>query len=160
MVRSALLGWAAGARSSLGPGAPTITGGRGPLVRTGAAFAVAGEVIADKLPTAPSRLEHGGPLIRAAGGAAGATMLAARDHARPLVPVIAGAVGGLAGTYGGVAWRAWAAGRMPDWRAAVAEDAVALALAAIACAPGTPGPGARRVTPDARFGGPGFLRVQ
>ena len=39
VVRSALLGWAAGARSSLGPGAPTLTSGRGPVVRAGAAFA-------------------------------------------------------------------------------------------------------------------------
>ncbi|WP_456823968.1 hypothetical protein [Cellulomonas sp. P5_E12] len=138
VVRSALLGWAAGARSSLGPGAPTITGGRGPLVRTGAALGVVGELIGDKLPTAPSRLERGGALTRAASGAIGASMLAARDHARPLVPALAGTVGGLAGTYGGAAWRAWAVGRMPAWRAAVAEDAVALTLAALACAPGRP----------------------
>ena len=138
VLRSALLGWAAGARSSLGPGAPTLTGGRGPLVRAGSAFAVVGELVADKLPSAPSRLEHGGALIRAGAGATGATMLAARDHARPLLPVLAGAVGGLAGTYGGAAWRAWADGRIPAWQAAVAEDALALTLAAIACGPGRP----------------------
>ncbi|WP_456845804.1 hypothetical protein [Cellulomonas sp. P5_C6] len=136
--RCLLLGWAAGARSALGPGAPTITGGARPAVRAGAALGVVGELVADKLPTAPSRLEHGGAWVRAGSGLIGATMLATRDHASPVVPALAGAVGGLAGAFGGAAWRGWAAGRMPALLAAVAEDAVALAAAAIACAPGRP----------------------
>ncbi|MET0789607.1 MAG: hypothetical protein ABWY33_10225 [Cellulomonas sp.] len=138
LLRSLLLGWAAGARASLGPGAPTLTGGSRRAVRAGAALAVVGELVGDKLPTAPSRLEHGGGPTRAASGAIGASMLAARDHARPLVPALVGAVGGLAGAYGGAAWRAWAVDRLPAWQAAVAEDAVALTAAAIACAPGRP----------------------
>jgi len=138
LVRSLLLGWAAGARSSLGPGAPTITGGGRLVVRLGAASAVVGELVADKLPVAGSRLAHGGGPARAASGATGASMLAARDHARPVLPALAGAVGGLAGAYGGAAWRTWAVGRLPDWQAALAEDALALTAAAIACAPGRP----------------------
>ena len=105
-----------------------------------------GEVVADKLPIAPSRLEHGGAVLRAASGLVGATVLAARAGARPLAPAVAGAVGGLAGAYGGAAWRSWAVGRLPDWQAALAEDAVALTAAAIACSP--------------RFGAPGVGQVQ
>ena len=151
LARSLLLGWAAGARASLGPAGPTITGGRGPVVRAGAALAVVGEIVGDKLPTAPSRLAHGGGLIRAASGAIGASMLAARDDAHPVLPVLAGAVGGLAGAYGGAAWRSWAVGRVPDWQAAVAEDVVALTAAAIACLLGPP---------VGRFGAPGVGQVQ
>ncbi len=36
----------------------------------------------------------------------------------------------------GRAWRRWAIGRMPDWQAALLEDAVALGAAAVACLPG------------------------
>lgn len=146
VARSALLGWAAGARASLGPAAPTITGARRPVVRAVAALGVVGELIGDKLPAAPSRLDHGGGVVRAASGAIGASMLAARGRVHPAVPALAGALGGLAGAYGGAAWRAWAAGRLPDWQAAVAEDVVALTAAAIAC--------------GARFGAPGVGQVQ
>ena len=146
LVRSLLLGWAAGARASLGPAGPTLTGDRPPLVRAAAALGVVGEIIGDKLPTAPSRLEHGGALVRATSGAIGATMLAARAQANPVVPAVAGAVGGLAGAYGGAAWRAWAVGRLPDWQAAIAEDVVALTAAAVAC--------------STRFGAPGVGQVQ
>lgn len=146
VVRSALLGWAAGARASLGPAGPTITGSHRPVVRAAAALAVVGELAGDKLPTAPSRLDHGGALVRATSGAIGASMLASRGRVHPVVPALAGAIGGLAGAYGGAAWRAWAVGRLPDWQAAVAEDVVALTAAALAC--------------SARFGAPGVGQVQ
>ena len=146
VVRSLLLGWAAGARASLGPAGPTITGPRGPLVRAAAAVGVVGEIIGDKLPTAPSRLEHGGALVRATSGAIGASMLAARESANPVAPALAGAIGGLAGAFGGAAWRSWAVGHVPDWQAAIAEDVVALTAATLACSP--------------RFGAPGVGQVQ
>ena len=146
VVRSLLLGWAAGARSSLGPAGPTITGDRGALVRAAAAVGVVAELVSDKLPIAPSRLEHGGALVRATSGAIGASMLAARAHANPVPHALVGAVGGLAGAYGGAAWRTWAVDRFPDWQAAIAEDVVALAAAVVACSP--------------RFGAPGVSQVQ
>ncbi len=133
VLRALLLGWAAGARSSLGPSAPTVTGDGPAALRVGAALAVAGEVVVDKLPIAPSRLAHHGALLRAASGAIGATMLARRAGGTPVLPALAGAVGGLAGTYGGAAWRGWAADHVPDWQAALAEDAVALTAATLAC---------------------------
>ncbi|KQY23076.1 hypothetical protein ASD16_10845 [Cellulomonas sp. Root485] len=146
VVRSLLLGWAAGARSSLGPAGPTITGSGGLLARATAAVGVVGEIIADKLPIAPSRLEHGGALVRATSGAIGASMLAARERVNPVAPALAGAIGGLAGAYGGAAWRSWAVGHLPDWQAAIAEDVVALSAATLAC--------------SARFGAPGVGQVQ
>ena len=73
-------------------------------------------------------------------------MLAARERANPVAPALAGAVGGLAGAYGGAAWRSWAVGHVPDWQAAIAEDLVALTAAALACSP--------------RFGAPGVGQVQ
>jgi uncharacterized membrane protein len=132
VVRSALLGWAAGARSTLGLAAPALSQGRRRAVLIGASVAAVGEVVADKLPVAPSRLEHHGPLLRAASGAGGALALARREGARPVIPALAGAAGGFAGSYGGAAWRSWAGGRMPDWKAALVEDAVAISFAVVA----------------------------
>ena len=63
-----------------------------------------------------------------------------------MAPALAGGIGGLAGAYGGAAWRAWAVGRHPDWQAAIAEDLVALTAAALAC--------------STRFGAPGVGQVQ
>jgi uncharacterized membrane protein len=132
VVRSALLGWAAGARSTLGLAAPALTQARRRAVLIGAGVAAVGELVGDKLPVAGSRLEHHGPLLRAASGAAGAVALARREGARLVVPALAGAAGGYAGSYGGAAWRSWAAGRMPDWQAALVEDAVAIGFAFVA----------------------------
>lgn len=136
VARSVLLGWAAGARSSLGPGAVTATSRRPALVRVGAVSAIVGELVGDKLPSAPSRLDHGGGAVRAGAGAIGASLLAGRYGARPFAPAIAGAVAGLSGAYVGAAWRRWAVGRMPDWQAALLEDAVAIGAAAVAVLPG------------------------
>jgi uncharacterized membrane protein len=98
--------------------------------------AVAGELVADKLPVTPPRTDPRSLPARLAGGVAGAGRLAARERANAAAPVTAGLLGALAGSFGGVAWRRWASRRVPDWQAALAEDAVALALAAAACLPG------------------------
>lgn len=114
VARSLLLGCAAGARSSLGPGGPTISGRHRPLVRSIAALGVLGEIVADKLPVAPSRLAHGGALVRAASGAIGGALLARRVHAGTVAPALVGALGGLAGAYGerrGEVVRAFPTGR-------------------------------------------------
>jgi uncharacterized membrane protein len=132
VVRSALLGWAAGARSTLGVVAPTLTLAHRRTVLLGAAATALGEVVGDKLPVAPSRLKHHGPEVRALSGAIGAVVLARREGARLYAPAVAGALGGFAGSYGGAAWRRWAAGRMPDWQAALLEDAAAIGAAFVA----------------------------
>lgn len=144
VLRSGLLGVAAGARASLGTAAPRVAAWRarrsdasirprvpGPVAAL-SVLGVAAELYGDKQPTAPSRLEPPGPQVRVGSAAWGATVLSRRADVEPGWCVLAAAAGAYAGTYGGAAWRAWAGERMPDWQAAVAEDAVALVLAAVA----------------------------
>jgi uncharacterized membrane protein len=146
VVRALALGLAAGSRASLGVAAPLL----GPVPahrlpthrlrrpagvpRLVAGLAVAGELVGDKLPATPSRLERSGPDIRAGSGAVGGLLLALRHHAEPratAAAVVAGAAGGAVGTGVGAAWRSAVARRgWPDLPAALAEDAVALGLAA------------------------------
>lgn len=131
VARSALLGVAAGGRSSLGLAGPALTGGN-TVAKLGTLAAVGAEVVADKNPATPSRLTAAGLPARIASGAGGALALAKRDHQRALVPVVAGAVGALAGSLLGAAWRAGAAEVVPDWQAAVVEDVASLTLAVLA----------------------------
>jgi hypothetical protein len=131
VARSLLLGVAAGGRSSLGLAGPALTGGNA-LAKVGALVAVGAEVVADKNPATPSRLSAGGLPARLAAGAGGALALAKRDHRRVAGPVVAGAVGALAGSLLGAAWRAGAAEVVPDWQAAVVEDVASLTLAVLA----------------------------
>ncbi|MEZ0493306.1 hypothetical protein AB2L28_13780 [Kineococcus sp. TBRC 1896] len=131
VARSALLGVAAGGRSSLGLAGPALTSGNR-LAAVGALAAVGGELYMDKQPQTPSRLSAAGLPARIASGAGGALALAKRDHQRAAVPVVAGAVGALAGSLLGAAWRAGAAEVVPDWQAAVVEDVASLTLAVLA----------------------------
>lgn len=141
VVRSVLLGVAAGSRASLAVAAPAVAARPvedGPRSRSAriarmlAPFGVLAELVGDKLPSTPSRLDPPGPVLRAVSGATGGLLLARRAHVPPVLPALAGAVGGLAGTYGGAAWRAWADARTADWKPAIAEDVVAVGLACLA----------------------------
>ncbi len=137
VLRSAVLGVATGGRSSLAVAGPVLGDpGTRRLTRAVAVAAVAGELVADKLPATPPRTDPRSLPARLAGGVVGAGRLASRERANAAAPVTAGLLGALAGSFGGVAWRRWASRRVPDWQAALAEDAVALALAAAACLPG------------------------
>ena len=137
VLRSAVLGVATGGRSSLAVAGPVLSdpGARRPT-RAVAVAAVAGELVADKLPVTPPRTDPRSLPARLAGGVGGAGRLAAREGANAAAPVTAGLLGALAGSFGGVAWRRWAGRRVPDWQAALAEDVVAVLLAVAACAPG------------------------
>jgi uncharacterized membrane protein len=135
MVRGLGLGVAAGCRSTLGLLGPVAAGvgpPRGRGARMLAAVGVVGELVGDKLPVTPSRVAAPGPFVRAVAGAAGALRLGAgAPPARRLALASAGAVGALGGTWGGYGGRRLFERRaVPDWPAAVAEDVVALALAA------------------------------
>jgi len=135
VARALALGLAAGSRASLGVAAPLLADPRTPpRVRVGLGLGVAGELVGDKLPWTPSRLENHGADGRAASGALGGVLLARRRRAGggALVAAgLAGAVGGVVGTGVGAAWRSAVASRgWADLPAALAEDAVALALAA------------------------------
>lgn len=145
VMRSLLLGAASGSRSTLGLAGPVLTTPRtpgrldnpaiGPGGTAAGALMLGGELVADKLPATPSRLEVPGLPLRFVSGATGAAMLARRENASALLPAVAGVAGAAAGTWGGAAWRAWAADRIPDWQAALVEDGAALVLAATACLP-------------------------
>lgn len=135
IVRSLVLGVATGIRTTFGVSAPG-------LFSSGAGFnpgtvrrvvAIGGELVADKLPQTPSRLEPAGLAGRLVSGGAGAVILARKAGAPRLVPLLAGVLGAAAGAYGGAAWRRWAAKRRPDWQGAVVEDTVGLGLAYAAC---------------------------
>lgn len=135
VLRSFGLGLATGMRSSLGAATPGLfrRGGVSTVGRAIRAAAVSGELVADKLPNTPSRLEGPGLAYRVGAGADGGLLLARHAQAASGACLLAGALGAAASTYGGVAWRAWAVKRMPDWQGALAEDGVALALGFVTC---------------------------
>ena len=137
LLRSALLGVASGCRSSMGFAGSVLGAPSGSSAsRVGALAAVAGELTVDKRPQTPDRTSPVGVSSRLLSAIGGAARLATRERANAAVPSVAAAAGAAAGTWGGLAWRRWAASRMPDWRGAVMEDGVALALMALACFPG------------------------
>lgn len=148
LLSAGLLGVVAGLRSQL-PGAVLAARGlepaHGPLKllgssvgRRAAYLAAVGELVVDKLPATPSRVEGGALVPRVVSGAlAGATLASATGvrGARLVLPVLAGGVGAWAGSWGGYLARRAAVERtgLPDPVVAVAEDLLAggLALAAV-----------------------------
>ncbi|PZR52613.1 hypothetical protein DNL40_10875 [Xylanimonas oleitrophica] len=136
ILRSLLLGLAGGSRSTLALLGPTAAGVVRPpgsprvaaAARTAAAAGIAGELVGDKLPVTPSRVARGGTLVRAVAGGVGAAQLE-----RSVPAVLAGVLGATAMTWAGYGWRRLSASRgLPDWPAAIVEDAVALTLAGVA----------------------------
>ena len=124
--RAAMLGAAAGGRTSLGVGGPML--GHGTLARVLATGLVGTELVMDKLPSTPSRLLA--PVLggRLGAGAVGAGVLARRERANVVLPVLAGALGAFGGSVAGAAWREVAEQRGLTWQSAAAEDAVAMGL--------------------------------
>jgi len=136
MLRAALLGVASGMRSTVGLAAVVLTRDRplpGPLRRrlTGRAVAVSvvGELVADKLPTAHSRLEPPGLAARAVSAGLAALLASERQGAGVAAEVTVAATVALASAKVAHDVRARAAERWGATRAAVAEDAIALAIA-------------------------------
>lgn len=145
LARALVLGIVAGIRSQLPFALMAVAARRGSfaacepgrlgLLRTdGVALAVGasalGEIVVDKLPIVPSRLEPGPLAGRVViGGAAGAAL--AKEAGGPIGPgAAAGSVGGLLGSYAGY-WGRLLAGRatgLPDPTVAVVEDAIGIAL--------------------------------
>jgi uncharacterized membrane protein len=135
VVRSFGLGIATGMRSTLGATAPGLFGRvsvstPGKLARLAA---VGGELVADKLPNTPSRLEGPGLAFRVAAGVDGGFLLAHHADVSPNACILAASLGAVAGSYGGLAWRRWSGAQRADWHAAVLEDLAAVALAYGAC---------------------------
>jgi uncharacterized membrane protein len=141
LTRVVLLGVATGSRSSFGPAALVLSSRSGWASdrRAKAAFAVAAaaEVVIDKLPATPSRLQPRGLIARAVSGAAsGALLTHSDDQADRMTPLIAAGVGSLAALAGavlGASGRRLLARRTGhDLTGAMVEDLVASALAVMA----------------------------
>ncbi len=145
-VLSLLIGIVAGLRSMMAPAAVSWAARLGwldlaqtPLAFLGYAFTpwiltvfALGELVADKLPTTPSRKEpmgFGGRIVT--GGLSGAAIGAASGAL--LLGAIAGIIGAVIGTLGGHAFRARLAKAFgKDRPAALIEDAAAIGLALLA----------------------------
>jgi uncharacterized protein YfiM (DUF2279 family) len=133
LLRCAVLGAAAGLRSTWGLTGPALTGVAPGWVRLAALVASAGEAYGDKQPAVPDRLGAIGLTPRVATGATGAFLLARRRRTAALFPVLVGMTGAVAGAFAGSRWRRWADVRMPDWQAGLLEDAVTAPVALLAC---------------------------
>lgn len=133
LIRSFGIGVVAGLRSMTGPAATLAAADShwaGP-----ARLAAAGELIVDKLPFAPSRLMPGPLVVRALSGALCGRELARRAQASKPLGTLAGALGALAGSYGGYyARRAVTARSVPDFPIALVEDSLAVGLARLTTA--------------------------
>ncbi|MEO7271965.1 MAG: DUF4126 family protein [Vicinamibacterales bacterium] len=127
VVAWAARGWPAVAGSALGFMAAPIAG------YVFAALAV-GELIADKLPFIPSRLQPGPLGGRMISGALTGSVAAIALQGSPIVGGLVGAIGGLAGSFGGHAVRRSLTvdRKLPDLPVALLEDVVAIALAVFA----------------------------
>ena len=104
--------------------------GRAALIASGA-----GEMIVDKLPQVPSRLQPGPLGGRIAFGAlAGAALASGRSRNRLLLGSAAGALGAVAGSFGGyyARTRLSQATGLPDQVIAVGGDVLAISLGRIA----------------------------
>jgi len=136
--RAAMLGVVAGMRSQLPVALLALAaGGRepggwlaSPAARIVLAVVAAGELIGDKLPTAPSRLEPLPLLGRVAFGAVAGGLLSTRLGGEAMPGVGAGATGAVVGTiaFGEARLALTRLTGLPDVVFAVAEDALAVGL--------------------------------
>lgn len=95
------------------------------------AVAAIGEYVADASPKIPPRTAFPSIVVRPASGAVAGWLIAGTHGGSTVTGAIVGALGALAGTYGGKAARLVAIDKIGAIPAAVAEDVVAIALAAL-----------------------------
>lgn len=139
--RSLMLGAAAGSRSTLAFAGPVLAkqlGSCGTSEGKGAVWAsvaLGSELLMDKLPITPSRLSKQSLPARFISSAGGAIALASEEDANVVLPVLAATAGTAVGSFGGAAWRDYAQRFGWTWQAGLAEDVVAVGLAAGACWP-------------------------
>jgi uncharacterized membrane protein len=144
LVRVGLIGAATGCRSQSGiaalaltqPGTPNrglsriLGGARGRALYASGAV---GELVVDKLPKTPSRLEPAGVASRLGFGALAGAMLGERLESNVAVAAALGAAASVATTYGGAWWRRTSSRRFrKDLPGALVEDLVAANLARLA----------------------------
>ena len=156
MWRAALLGVVAGMRSQL-PGAllawraskgrlPHTPGGPGSVLRRRGSvplttLAAVGELVSDKLPRTPSRLEDGPFLGRLTLGAAAGSGVAAAFGGSRIAGALLGAAGAAAGSVAGHRLREFAVARtgISDTVWAFVEDGLAITLGLAATRAGRAG---------------------
>jgi len=122
------LGFVSGLRTFTSVAAVLLV--RGGLWGIVAAIAAAGEYVADVLPSTPSRTGPVGLTARIVSAAFVGFTIASIHGGPALVGAIAGVVGAVIGAFGGHAARVAAIVRIAAYPAAIAEDLVAIGLAA------------------------------
>lgn len=149
LVPAFLLGLAAGSRSQLPLAVLATAAGRrprafpdggiwgvlrSPRVRAGLTLSALGELVGDKLPIVPSRLDPGPLGGRIAFGGAAGYAVASANRGQAVLSVAAGMAGAVVGAHAGAAFRRTLSARtaVPDLAAALAEDAAALAVGSAA----------------------------
>ena len=129
MAGPALVAEAAGShRIDLG-GTPLAWLGSGHALRTSALLAL-GELVMDKVPSTPDRLNPASLIVRALSGAVCGYAICGRERSRheKWGSAVVGATAALAASWAGSAFRRNT--RLPRFAAALAEDAVAMATGA------------------------------
>jgi uncharacterized membrane protein len=136
--RAAALGAATGMRATVALAALILRRNDGlpaalrhPAARPAAALADAGELVADKLPKTPSRLEPPGLASRVVSASLAAAVLARSGRQRPIPAMAVASAAAVAAAKLCHDGRAALARHLPDPAVAVAEDALAIGLAAL-----------------------------
>lgn len=122
------IGFVSGLRTMTSLAALALT--RGGVWAIVLSLAALGEYVADMLPKIPPRTGLPSIVVRPVSGAIAGWLIAAWHGGSPTAGCVAGIVGAFAGTYGGHAARLAAIARIGAVPAALAEDAVAIVLAA------------------------------
>lgn len=142
LLRAALAGAASGSRSQAVLAACVLTPPGStrldrwlhrPSLRRSVLYGAAGELVGDKLPITPSRTDPPGLGARLALGAVTAGLIGTRRGERAALPALVGLLAAAGTTFAGPPARAAAAARLgSDLPGALAEDVLALGLAAAA----------------------------
>jgi uncharacterized membrane protein len=136
--RAAALGAATGLRSTVALAALVVRRNDGlpaalghPAAQAAATLACAGELVADKLPATPSRLSPRGLATRLIAASLAAAVLARGGARSPVPAVVIAAAAALAAAKIGHDTRRGLDRRFPDPVVALAEDGLAVGLAAL-----------------------------
>lgn len=128
LISAFFLGLVAGLRSLTAPAALFLV--RGGIIGIVLAVLAVAELIADMLPQIPSRTSPPALIARILSGGIVGWLIAGANSSLAIVGAILGIVGALVGAYGGRLVRIAAIERIGAVPAALAEDLVAIALAA------------------------------
>jgi uncharacterized membrane protein len=123
------IGFVSGLRAFTSLGALGLV--RGGLWGIVLALAALGEYVADAMPNIPSRTALPSIIVRPLSGAVAGWWIASVHDGSTIAGAVAGIIGALIGTYGGHAARVATIARIGAIPAAIAEDVVAIALAAL-----------------------------